>query len=73
MKKLRLDVHALRVETFGTGTASAGGTVNAHVDKLAPGTGPVILTDPDTDPSRVDSCYYNTCYHGCDWTDAGTA
>jgi hypothetical protein len=73
MKKLRLDVDALRVESFGTGTASGSGTVNAHVAGIAPGTGPVILTDPDTDPSRVDSCYFNTCYHGCDWTDGGTA
>lgn len=69
MKKLRLEVDALRVESFGTGAASAGGTVNGHLDGIAPGTGPiVIITDPDTDPSRVDSCYYNTCYHGCDWT-----
>ncbi len=66
MKKLRLDVDALRVESFGTGAASGGGTVNAH---LAPGTGPVIVTDPETDRSRVDSCYFNTCYAGCDWTD----
>jgi hypothetical protein len=68
MKKLRLQVDALRVESFGTGAASAGGTVNAHFDGIAPDTGPiVIITDPDTDQSRVDSCYYNTCYHGCDW------
>jgi hypothetical protein len=73
MKKLRLDVDALRVESFGTGTASAGGTVNAHLDQIAPGVGPVPITDPQTDTSRVDSCYFNTCYHGCDWTDGGTA
>ena len=66
MKKLRLEVDALRVESFGTGTASAGGTVIAHFDRVA---GPVIITDPETDRSRADSCYYNTCYHGCDWTD----
>ena len=68
MKKLRLEVDALRVESFGTGTAAAGGTVNAHIDQIAPATGPVIITDPDTDPSRVDSCYFNTCYDTCDWT-----
>lgn len=67
MKKLRLEVDALRVESFGTGTASEGGTVNAHVDLAAVGTKPIILTDPDTDPSRVDSCYFNTCYDTCDW------
>ncbi|HYW14135.1 MAG TPA: hypothetical protein VE871_19375 [Longimicrobium sp.] len=72
MKKLRLEVDALRVESFGTGTASVGGTVNAHFDRIA--TGPKPITDPHLDTSRVDSCYYNTCYHGCDWTDgAGTA
>ena len=67
MKKLRLEVDALRVESFGTGAASEGGTVNAHLDRIAPGTGPVIITDPDTDTSRVDSCYFNTCYDTCDW------
>jgi hypothetical protein len=66
MKKLRLEVDALRVESFGTGAASAGGTVVAH---YAAGTGPiVIVTDPETDRSRVDSCYFNTCYDTCDWT-----
>jgi hypothetical protein len=64
MKKLRLEVDALRVESFGTGTASSGGTVNAHFDRIAPATGPIIVTDPGTDPSRVDSCYFDTCY----WT-----
>jgi hypothetical protein len=68
MKKLCLELDALRVESFGTGAASAGGTVNAHFDRIAPGTGPVIVTDPDTDPSRIDSCYFNTCYETCDWT-----
>ena len=53
---------------FGTGAASDGGTVNAHFDQIAPGTGPVIITDPDTDTSRVDSCCFNTCYDTCDWT-----
>jgi len=71
MKKLRLDVHALRVETFGTGSASAGGTVVAHFDQIA--RGPVIFTDAETDPSRVDSCYRNTCWDACDWAAAGTA
>lgn len=66
MKKLRLEVDSLHVESFGTGAASAGGTVNAHGGKIG---GTVILTDPETDPSRVDSCYYNTCSDGCDWTD----
>lgn len=69
MKKLRLEIDALRVESFGTGAASDGGTVIAHFDnEIAPATGPVIVTDPDTDPSRVDSCYFNTCYDTCDWT-----
>lgn len=65
MKKLRLDVDALCVESFGTGAASAGGTVNAHFDRAI--AGPVPVTDPQTDTSRVDSCYFNTCYHTCDW------
>lgn len=66
MKKLRLEIDALRVESFGTGAASAGGTVNAHFDEIALATDPVI-TDPDTDPSRIDSCYFDTCYDTCDW------
>lgn len=68
MKKLRLHLDALHVESFGTGAASAGGTVNAHAHAIAPETGPVVVTDPDTDTSRIDSCYFNTCYHTCDWT-----
>jgi hypothetical protein len=73
MRKLRLELDALCVESFGTGSASAGGTVNAHIadTAIAPvtnPTGPVIVTDPATDTSRVDSCYFNTCYHTCDWT-----
>lgn len=69
MKKLRLEVDALRVESFGTGTASRGGTVNGHFDRIAPVTGPVVPTDdPDVDTSRRDSCYFNTCYDTCDWT-----
>lgn len=66
MKKLRLEVDALRVESFGTGAASAGGTVNAHFDRIAH-TDP-IGTDPEPDRSRIDSCYFNTCYDTCDWT-----
>lgn len=61
MKKLRLEVDALRVESFGTGTESRGGTVNAHFAPIAP------VTDPDLDTSRIDSCYFNTCYDTCDW------
>ena len=68
MKKLRLELDALRVESFGTGAASGRGTVNAHVDGIAPVTGPVVVTDPDLDTSRRDSCYFNTCYDTCDWT-----
>lgn len=68
MKKLRLELDALRVESFGTGTASGRGTVNAH-GGIAPETGPVVIvTDPDLDTSRRDSCYFNTCYDTCDWT-----
>lgn len=63
MKKLRLEVDALRVQSFGTGAASEGGTVNAHFDRIA--TAPVV-TEP-VDRSRVDSCYFNTCYDTCDW------
>jgi len=67
MKKLHLDLDSLRVQSFGTGAGSAGGTVNGY-HELAPGAGPVIVTDPITDRSRVDSCYFNTCYETCDWT-----
>ena len=65
MKKLHLDLDSLRVESFGTGAGAAGGTVNGYI---AGTTSPIIITDPDTDPSRVDSCYFNTCYETCDWT-----
>jgi hypothetical protein len=67
MKKLRLDLDNLHVDSFGTGAASAGGTVNGHVAD-AFGTTVVIVTDPETDQSRVNSCYFNTCYETCDWT-----
>lgn len=68
MKKLHLDLDTLAVESFGTGAGSAGGTVNGRMD-IAPGSGPVVIvTDPETDRSRVDSCYFNTCYETCDWT-----
>ncbi|HET7461961.1 MAG TPA: hypothetical protein VFJ82_11965 [Longimicrobium sp.] len=68
MKKLHLDLDSLRVESFGTGAGAAGGTVNGHIFDVAAGNSPIIVTDPDTDPSRVDSCYFNTCYETCDWT-----
>lgn len=71
MKKLRLDLDRLHVDSFGTGAASGGGTVNGHVDEfanIAGGNSPIIVTDPETDPSRRDSCYFNTCYETCDWT-----
>ena len=64
MKKLRLDVESLRVESFGTGAAAAGGTVVAHFDKLVTAT----IDDTGGDRSRIDSCYFNTCYDTCDWT-----
>jgi hypothetical protein len=67
MKKLHLDLDTLRVESFGTGAGSAGGTVNGYIG-IAPGSDPIIVTDPNTDRSRVDSCYFNTCYETCDWT-----
>jgi len=69
MKKLHLDLDSLRVESFSTGAGSAGGTVNGYVADIAGGTtGPILITDPETDPSRVNSCYFNTCYETCDWT-----
>jgi hypothetical protein len=66
MKKLRLNIESLRVESFGTGSAAAGGTVVGHFDQA------VTLPIDDTiggDRSRIDSCYFNTCYDTCDWTD----
>lgn len=59
MKKLRLSPENLRVESFDAGAGTAGGTVVAHDH-----TSPIIVDD-----SRVNSCYLNTCYEGCDWTD----
>lgn len=69
MKKLRLDLDRLRVDSFGTGAGSAGGTVDGYVAEAGAGnTTIVIVTDPETDTSRVNSCYFNTCYDTCDWT-----
>lgn len=65
MKKLRLELDALRVESFGTGAGAAGGTVNGHEF----GTTEPVIIDTTGDTSRIDSCYFNTCYEGCDWTD----
>lgn len=67
MKKLRLELDSLRVESFGTGAGSAGGTVNGHIFDNAAGTGQSIIDDSDR--SRIDSCYFNTCYDSCDWTE----
>lgn len=67
MKKLRLNLDGLHVDSFGTGAGSGSGTVNGHVAD-AFGTTVVIVTDPETDQSRVNSCYFNTCYDTCDWT-----
>lgn len=61
MKKLRLNLDKLHVESFRTGAGSDGGTVVARG-----GDSPEIIV---TDPSRIDSCYFNTCYEGCPWTD----
>ena len=58
MKKLHLDLDSLRVESFGTGSGSAGGTVNGHSFEIA----------PDADRSRIESCFDMTCYDTCDWT-----
>lgn len=65
MRKLRLNADDLRVESFGTGAAAAGGTVVAHNRP------PITLPTDETthDQSRIDSCYFDTCYHTCDWTD----
>jgi hypothetical protein len=64
MKKLRLNVDSLRVESFGTGAAAAGGTVVGHFNATVP-----IDDTSGHDQSRIDSCYFNTCYDTCDWTD----
>ena len=65
MKKLRLELDALHVESFGTdGTGDAAGTVVAHHDTSHdPFTVPTHETTNDR--SRVESCYYDTCYWTC--------
>jgi hypothetical protein len=71
MKKLRLDLDRLNVQSFATGAGSAGGTVNAHFGgDVLQLSGPTTLA-PDT--SKIDSCYYNTCYNTCDWSTQSTA
>lgn len=66
MKKLRLELDKLCVESFAAGNAAQGGTVNGH--EYVAVTEP-IATAPDTgDASCRDSCYFNTCYPGC-WTE----
>lgn len=71
MKKLRLDLDSLNVQSFATGAGSAGGTVGAHIagDMLQPAdrvSGPI--DDTGGDRSKIDSCYFNTCYDTCDWS-----
>ncbi|HZG44257.1 MAG TPA: hypothetical protein VEY93_15010 [Longimicrobium sp.] len=76
MKKLRLDLDSLNVQSFATGAGSVGGTVNAHFggDVLQP-SDPVTEPTIDTggDRSKIDSCYFDTCYHTCDWSTQSTA
>ncbi|HEX8320718.1 hypothetical protein [Longimicrobium sp.] len=69
MKKLRLDLDTLNVQSFATGAGSAGGTVDAHIggNMLQPsGTS----LEPDT--SKINSCYFDTCYETCDWSTQST-
>ena len=57
MKKLILDLHDLRVETFETTDPWSGrGTVEAAAARLATGT-----AKPDCDESGAGSCGYSFC------------
>jgi len=63
MKKLKMDVDALRIDTFDTGSAQAGGgTVDARQ-----------LTTRTTLQTNQLSCdwtaYYETCYVACECTN----
>ncbi len=77
MKKLKLDVDALEVETFGTldgspsftGTVAAAGGAEAGVGWAANDT----TAKPDCDVSGSQSCGYSNCGdHTCGTCDPNT-
>lgn len=65
MKKMKLQLEALRVESFSTARAGdARGTVRAHG---ASGTEPIVVGSANelcTDRSYVETCIFYTC-GGC--------
>ena len=72
MKKLRLNVDALHVESFRTDPVPApGGTVNAHATSYGTCQGTCVDTcgGPTCDApcETADTCYL-TCMAACGWT-----
>jgi hypothetical protein len=62
MHKLKLEIDALRVESFDTSAAAMGaGTVRAHADAVGVGEDVVAITTPQTQQA---SCF-DTCKISC--------
>ena len=68
MSKLRLDLDALRVESFETvaGAAAERGTVRAHDDSLDPGGPSRGATCGLTCPASCPPSCPGTCFWTCD-------
>jgi hypothetical protein len=65
MKKLRLNVDALKVETFDTiRTGQMRGTVAAHNDTLETCEGPDSLDKPTCMGYPQATCHYQCTYQG---------
>ena len=68
MRKLRLEIDALRVESFDTSAPAAGaGTVRAHADAVV-GDFEAITTPQTQQASCIDTCKlscFGTCLASC--------
>ncbi|HEX6748927.1 MAG TPA: hypothetical protein VF092_16640 [Longimicrobium sp.] len=77
MRKLRLDLDQLEVDSFRTGEAYGVGTIQAHSDSdvevcLQPGDDQVAITVPVTWAKTCDTCPgLYTCNLSCIRTEPG--
>ena len=60
MKKMKLEIDSLRVESFSADAAARGARGTVRGNDLS---GTVIVADP-SDRSFIDTCWINTCA-GC--------
>jgi hypothetical protein len=69
MKKLRLDLGALRVESFATRAGGEGrGTVQGHESYPNQCFPPSGSLEPEIDTCAYNTCAGNTCYYSCNGT-----